>query len=175
MKKAISLAVVGADIYTVCQTVDAFIEDEVKKVFNSKKTKKLERGIAFPTCISVNHVVGHYSPLVDESTLLKDGDVAKIICGAHIDGYASNTAVTVVVGDSKVDGRKADVILAAYHALKAAERTIRDQGTNHQVTEAISKVTAQYDCNAVEGVLSHTIKKYVIDGNNAIIGKETPT
>ena len=175
MKKAISLAVVGADIYTVCQTVDAFIEDEVKKVFNSKKTKKLERGIAFPTCISVNHVVGHYSPLVDESTLLKDGDVAKIICGAHIDGYASNTAVTVVVGDSKVDSRKADVILAAYHALKAAERTIRDQGTNHQVTEAISKVTAQYDCNAVEGVLSHTIKKYVIDGNNAIIGKETPT
>jgi hypothetical protein len=44
------------------------IEDEVKKVFNSKKTKKLERGIAFPTCISVNHIVGHYSPLVDEST-----------------------------------------------------------------------------------------------------------
>lgn len=68
MKKAISLAVVGADIYAVCQTVDAFIEDEVKKVFNSKKTKKLERGIAFPTCISVNHIVGHYSPLVDEST-----------------------------------------------------------------------------------------------------------
>jgi len=175
MKKAISLAVVGADIYTVCQTVDAFIEDEVKKVFNSKKTKKLERGIAFPTCISVNHIVGHYSPLVDESVQLKEGDVAKIICGAHIDGYASNTAVTVVVGDSKVDGRKADVVLAAYHALKAAERVIRDQGTNQEVTEAISKVTAQYDCNAVEGVLSHTIKKYVIDGNNAIIGKETPT
>lgn len=175
MKKAISLAVVGADIYTVCQTVDAFIEDEVKKVFNGKKTKKLERGIAFPACISVNHVVGHYSPLVDESVLLKEGDVAKIICGAHIDGYASNTAVTVVVGDSKVDGRKADVVLAAYHALKAAERVIRDQGTNQEVTEAITKVTSQYDCNAVEGVLSHTIKKYCIDGNNAIIGKEVPT
>jgi methionine aminopeptidase len=67
MKKARSLSVVGADIYAVCQTVDAFIEDEVKKVFNGKKAKKLERGIAFPTCISVNHVVGHYSPLADES------------------------------------------------------------------------------------------------------------
>ena len=67
LKKAISLAIVGADIYTVAQTVDALIEDEVKKVFNSKKTKKLERGIAFPTCISVNNVVGHYSPLADES------------------------------------------------------------------------------------------------------------
>ena len=170
MKKAISLAVVGADIYTVCQTVDAFIEDEVKKVFNSKKTKKLERGIAFPACISVNHVVGHYSPLADESTQLKEGDVAKIICGAHIDGYASNT----VVGDSKVEGRKADVVLAAYHALKAAERVIRDQGTNQEVTEVINKIATEYGCNSVEGVLSHTIKKYCIDGNNAIIGKETP-
>ena len=95
-------------------------------MFNSKKTKKLERGIAFPTCISVDHIVGHFSPLADESVKLKEGDVAKIICGAHIDGYASNTAVTVVVGESKVDGRKSDVILAAYHALKAAERVIKD-------------------------------------------------
>ena len=65
--KAKELAIPDADIYTICATVDAFIEDEVKKVFASKKSKKLERGIAFPTCISVNHVMGHYSPLKDES------------------------------------------------------------------------------------------------------------
>ena len=45
---------------------------------SSKKSKHLERGIAFPTCISVNHVMGHYSPLVDESSTLEDGDVAKM-------------------------------------------------------------------------------------------------
>jgi len=65
-------------------------------------------------------VVGHFSPLVDESVQLKDGDVAKIICGAHIDGYAATAAHTTVVGDAKVTGKKADVILAAHHALKAA-------------------------------------------------------
>jgi len=46
------------------------IEEEVKKTFSSKKSKHLERGIAFPTCISVNNVMGHYSPLLDESTVL---------------------------------------------------------------------------------------------------------
>lgn len=105
IKKAISLCVVGADIYTLCQTVDAFVEEELKKVFNGKKAKKVERGIAFPCCVSVNHTVGHYSPLSDESTQLQEGDVAKIICGAHIDGYAANVAHTVLVGD-KVDERK---------------------------------------------------------------------
>ena len=103
---------------------------------------------------------------------MKEGDVAKIICGAHIDGYAANAAATIVVGDAKVDGRKADVILAAHNALKAAERVIRDQGTNAEVTAAINKVVAEYDCNALEGVLSHIVKKYCIDGNKAIIGKE---
>ena len=48
------LAVPGADIYTICQAADEFIEAELKKTFSSKKSKNLERGIAFPTCISVN-------------------------------------------------------------------------------------------------------------------------
>lgn len=68
LKKAISLCIVGADIYNICQSIDAFIEEELKKVYNGKKAKKVERGIAFPTCVSVNNVVGHYSPLADEST-----------------------------------------------------------------------------------------------------------
>ena len=96
------------------------IESEIQKTYNSKKTKNLERGIAFPTCVSLNNVVGHFSPLGDESVQLKDGDVAKIIVGSHIDGFAATAAHTVVVGDASVTGRKADVILAAQHALKAA-------------------------------------------------------
>jgi curved DNA binding protein len=68
--KVIALCVPGADIYTVCQEGDKFIDEELKKVFNNKKSKKLERGIAFPTCVSVNHVMGHYSPMQDESTQL---------------------------------------------------------------------------------------------------------
>ena len=72
------MAVPGADIFTICRTVDAQIEEQLKLVFASKKTKKLERGIAFPTCISVNDVMGHFSPLADESVALQEGDVAKM-------------------------------------------------------------------------------------------------
>ena len=87
LKKVIALCVPGADIYTVCQEGDKYMEEELRKVFNNKKSKKLERGIAFPTCISVNNVMGHYSPMKDESTPLADGDVAKIDLGCHLDGF----------------------------------------------------------------------------------------
>lgn len=45
----------------------------------------MEKGIAFPTCISINDVCGHYSPLISdandkeaEAGLLKEGDVVKM-------------------------------------------------------------------------------------------------
>ena len=82
----------GADISTICGTIDAFIEAELLKVFSNKKSKKLERGIAFPTCLSVNEICGHYSPCPDESTTLATEDLVKIELGAHIDGYTANLA-----------------------------------------------------------------------------------
>jgi len=175
LKKAVELAIPGADIYTICQTVDDQIEDEVKKTFNNKKNKKIERGIAFPTTVSVNNIMGHYSPLKDESSELEEGDVAKIMCGAHFDGFAAVAGFTVVVGGDKVTGRKADVVLAAQKAMAAAQRVIREGATNTQVTEAIAKVSAEFDINPIEGVLSHKMKKHIVDGNDVIINKETAT
>jgi methionine aminopeptidase len=99
------------------------MEEELRKVFNNKKSKKLERGIAFPTCISVNHLMGHYSPMADESSKLEDGDIAKIDLGCHMDGFVAQAAHTIIVSStstSKVSGKKAEVVLAAYNAFLAA-------------------------------------------------------
>lgn len=153
------------------------MEEEVRKVFNNKKSKKLERGIAFPTSISVNHVIRHYSPVVDESTKLVEGDVAKIDLGCHIDGYIAQAAHTIVVTDKpaeKVTGRKADVILAARNAMQAAQRLFKLGGKNQDITEAIAKVCEEFECNPVETVLSHKTKKHLIDGNDVIATKAIP-
>jgi len=82
----------GASVWEICQTIDAFILEGLQGVYNSKATKKTERGQSMPTCISVNNVMGHYSPLEDESIKLANGDVAKVVTGCHIDGWASNAA-----------------------------------------------------------------------------------
>jgi curved DNA binding protein len=174
LAKAAELCIPGADIYTICQAVDEMIEDKCKNTFNSKKSKNLEKGIAFPACISVNNVMGHYSPLADESSQLADGDIAKIMLGAHIDGYSSTAATTIVVGDAKATGRKADAVLAAWNAFQAAQRKIAEAATNNDVTEVIQKVAEEFKCNAVQGVLSHKVQKHLIDGNDSIINRAVP-
>jgi len=46
--------------------------------------------------------------------------------------------------------------------------------TNNSVTEIIAKVCEEYGVNPIEGVLSHKMKRHLIDGNDVIINKETP-
>ena len=40
--------------------------------------KKIEKGIAFPTCLSVNNTVCHFSPLASDEAVLEEGDVLKM-------------------------------------------------------------------------------------------------
>lgn len=47
------------------------------KVF--KKEKDLKKGIAFPTCLSVNNCICHFSPTKnDPDYIVKEGDVVKM-------------------------------------------------------------------------------------------------
>lgn len=45
---------------------------------------------------------------------------------------------------------------------------------NKEVTDAIQKVAAAYDCKIVEGVLSHQLKQFVIDGNKVVLSVSSP-
>lgn len=173
LEKAITLCVDGADVSTVCGTIDTYIEEELKKVFAGKKSKKLERGISFPCCLSINEVMGHYSPCPDDSTTLKNEDLVKIELGAHIDGYAASAAHTIVIG-GKSKGKQADTVLAAYDAFQAAVKTIKVGALNQECTAKIQAVCDEYEVVPVQGVLSHKTKKHLIDGNESIINKETP-
>lgn len=85
----------GADVHELCSFGESLVHEELKKVF--KKKKDMTKGIAFPLCISVNEVCGHFSPLKDESEQLKNGDVVKLDLGVHIDGFVAMAAHTMVI------------------------------------------------------------------------------
>ena len=166
----------GAKLYELCSQSDALIKTKLANVYRKGKFIK---GIAFPTCISVNEICGHYSAPKEtstdkEKTQLEEGDVAKIDLGVEINGFAAVVAHTVVVSDKeeKVKGSKADVILAAYNCVQAALRMMKENGpTNNDITKTIAKICEDYKVSPVEGVLSHRMKKDIIDGMETIINK----
>ena len=168
----------NANIYTICQSSDALIREKLSKIYTKKKFIK---GIAFPTCISVNEVCGNYAPTGEESgdehqyNTLSEGDVAKVSLGVEINGFAALAGHTIVVSDKKekITGQKADVILAAYKSIQTALRLTTKENTNNKITDTISKICQDYKVNPIEGVLSHRMKRDIIDGLETIINKST--
>ena len=55
-------------------------------------------GLAFPANISVNDTAAHFTPVTDSKLKFETGDLVKIDCGAHLNGYIGDTAKTVEVG-----------------------------------------------------------------------------
>lgn len=99
---------------------------------------------------------------------MKDGDVVKVMLGVQLDGYAVTHAETIVLS-SKAEGVAADVVQAAYDAAQVAMRTVKAGAKNWDVTEVVDKVVKDYDCSAVEGMLSCQHEKNVTDGKKRII------
>ncbi|KIY67278.1 proliferation-associated protein 1 [Cylindrobasidium torrendii FP15055 ss-10] len=175
-KALIPKLVEGAKILDLCIEGDKLVEQGTSAVYNKNvKGVKVPKGVAFPTSISVNNCVAHFSPLASDAqsvqTLAKD-DVVKLHLGAHIDGFASISAETIVVGatpENPVTGRRADALKAAWTAAELAMRTIKVGQKNWAVTEAVARAAAVWDCKPVEGMLSCEQKKDVIDGKKRII------
>ena len=98
LKFVISQCVVGAKVSDICAGGNAVINGKCQQVY---KSKKIEKGIAFPTCISVNNCVCHYSPLPNESVTLAAGDIVKIDIGVHVSVDADTEADVDVIGVDK--------------------------------------------------------------------------
>ncbi|XP_055354921.1 proliferation-associated protein 2G4-like [Paramacrobiotus metropolitanus] len=109
----------------LCEAADAMIVAETSLVFKAN----LYKGVAFPTCISVNNCVCYFSPLkADPDRLLDHGDLVKIELAVHIDGYTASVGYSHVVGatmDSPASGRHADVMLATNAAMEAYSQLIK--------------------------------------------------
>ncbi|KXJ17367.1 Proliferation-associated protein 2G4 [Exaiptasia diaphana] len=144
LAKVIASAVANSSSRSICDLGDKLILEETNKVY--KKEKEMKKGIAFPTCISVNNCVCHFSPLESEPDItLNDGDLVKIDLGVHIDGFIAVVGHTIVVGaskENKITGRKADVLQAAYLASE-----------NNAITDLVQKVADSFHCKPVEEMI----------------------
>jgi curved DNA binding protein len=169
----------GAKVLDLCKFGDTVIMQKCSTIYQKKvKGKAIEKGVAFPTCVSLNECVCHNSPLEsDIGDVLSNGDLVKLDVGCYVDGYIAVAAHTVVCGEQPsseepVLGPRADVLCAAHIAGEVAQKLLRPGNTNSQVTKAIHKVAEDFGVKACAGVLSHRMKRFVIDGNKVILLRE---
>uniref|UniRef100_A0A7S1ZIC8 Peptidase M24 domain-containing protein n=2 Tax=Ditylum brightwellii TaxID=49249 RepID=A0A7S1ZIC8_9STRA len=176
----ISQCIPGAKIIDLCQFGTTVIEVQTAKLYTKKVNGvAVERGVAFPVCISVNDVICNHSPLASEELpSLAAGDVVKIDLGCHIDGYIAVAAHTLVVSSTpdsppeNLSDEIGNVAVAAYNAMLVAADCIKAGAKNEEVTKAVERVAIAYGVNPLATVRMHQMKRFVIDGVKEVALKE---
>lgn len=181
LEGVITQCTAGAVVLDICKFGDAVVTKSCAGIYRAKKNgQTVEKGIGFPTCISVNECVCHNSPLESEAAnqpVLADGDIVKIDLGVHIDGFIAVVAHTLVVGstasaEAPHDGPLGNIFSAAHVCSEVATKMVRPGNTNMQVAAALKQAAETYGVNLIAGTLSHQMKRYVIDGNKVILLRE---
>jgi methionyl aminopeptidase len=141
-----SLCVPGARLVDVC----AAVEDHIRAT---------GLGMAFPCTLSVNHVAAHFTPTHDDPTVLREGDLVKVDCGAECNGALSDNATTVEVGMGR-SGPHARLIEASEACLREAISIIGPNVDLGTVGAAIELTARDFGFKAVQNLTGHSLEPW---------------
>lgn len=118
----------------------------------------LEKGgmIAFPAQISLNQVAAHFCPTEDDNLAFKEGDLAKLDIGVHIDGYIADTAVSVNLGAHD------DLVRAAEDARDNALTGLAVGVTLGEIGRTIQETISSYGFSPIRNLSGHGLDRFVV-------------
>ena len=157
----------------VAGKVLSFIEGEVKPGVQVLKICKLAEekimefgasGIAFPCNVSIDNEAAHYTSPHADTKVFPDKGLVKVDIGAHINGYISDTAITV-----DLDGSYEKYIAAAKDALEAAIETVRPDVRLGEVGRSIESTIKKHGLKPIHQLSGHQLKPWILHA-----GKNVP-
>jgi len=154
-KEALQRAVEIVDEGVLLLDVAEEVEDLMRK-----------RGLrpAFPTCISIDHVAAHYSPVHDDPMRFRRGNVVKLDLGAHLDGWIADTATTVEVGTHNWT----DLIRASELALQTAMEAVHPGAETRQLGAGIQRAIESLGYKPIRNLTGHTIERYLLHAGKSV-------
>jgi methionyl aminopeptidase len=118
---------------------------------------------AFPTGIGVDRVTAHYAPQEDDKSVFRESDLIKVDFGVHVDGYITDTAVSVTFNP---DHRL--LLEAAERALGAAIETAKREVRTGEIGREICREASRLGFKTIENLTGHTLDRYVVHAGKSI-------
>lgn len=135
----------------------ARIVDVVQAVEQDIRSKGL--GLAFPCTIAIDAVAAHVTPTHDDTSVLTEGMLVKVDCGAELDGALSDNALTLEVGGND---RHARLIECSEACLKEAIGIIGPNVDLGTVGAAIEMTAKDFGFKPIQNLTGHSLETYVL-------------
>lgn len=118
---------------------------------------------AFPCNVSINEIAAHYtSPPADRRTI-PEGSLVKVDIGAHVDGYVTDTAVTICFNQEY-----RDLVNAAEQALKTAVEALRPEMPTSTLGALIEKTIKSRGFKPISNLTGHQVGRYLIHAGTSL-------
>jgi len=147
---------------TARETCKTMIEPGVRLEEIATAAEKIIRDMggepAFPAQLSRNNIAAHYCSAPGDTTAVASGDIIKLDLGTHIDGYVTDTAVTI---DLQA-GPDSALVAASRMAL---ENAISMMGPGAAITEIgrqIESTAKAFGFNPVYNLTGHGVARFVV-------------
>ena len=134
----------GARIIDICEKAESLIKQKGAKP-------------AFPCNVSVNEIAAHYTSPPNDAKTIPENSVVKVDIGAHIDGYLTDTAVTV-----SLSPENDDLVATAERALKAATENIRPGISTSKLGSIIETTIKSRGFKPISNLTGHQIGRYIV-------------
>jgi methionyl aminopeptidase len=133
------------------------LENAADKRMNELGAKPAFKGYhGFPAvlCTSINSEVVHGIP--SAKRVLKEGDIVSIDCGAIVDGYYGDAAITVPVGQ-KIDPKTDRLLKVTEQSLHAGIAAVKPGATLGDIGAAVQSVVEAEGFSVVRDFVGHGI------------------
>ena len=124
----------------------------------AKPAFKGYHGFPCVLCTSINHEVVHGIP--SKKRVLKEGDIVSVDCGAIVDGYYGDAAITVPVGQN-IAPDTARLLAATEKSLYAGIAAVKPGATLGDIGAAVQGVVEAEGFSVVRDFVGHGIGSHM--------------
>jgi len=118
---------------------------------------------AFPVNVGINEVAAHYTSPPGDTLTIPQGSMVKVDFGVHVQGYLTDTSVTVYF-----DPKFEPMVKASSEALQNAIRAFRPTARMSEIGRIIQTTIERYGYRPIRNLTGHSIERYTIHAGKSV-------
>jgi methionyl aminopeptidase len=118
---------------------------------------------AFPCNVSINEIAAHYTSPPNDKSRVPENSVVKVDIGAHVDGYVTDTAVTICFSHEHED-----LVGTAEYALKIAVESIKPGISASKLGALIENTIKSRGFRPISNLCGHQVGRYMVHTGTSI-------
>lgn len=120
-------------------------------------------GMSFPCNVAINNIAAHYTSPLDDETVIEEGDLVTVDCGAHVDGCISDSAFTIALNPDHEA-----LVKASEDATKVAIRLMRPGAKLNTIGALIEDTIKSAGFEPIKQLSGHQLKEYELHGEKQV-------